>query len=416
MTKKVFHSKIMIFLIAVILILLPFSINKPDETQLYSIVLGVGIDKAGDQYEISTQIVTSKANQGFLETLQVHSATADNVLGAVEKLGLHLGKIAGFGNASVIVFSEEVAKEGIAETLDFFLRSQRLNSNPIIIITQSKAKDILNDVAKIDESFNYTLNSLAKLNGDFASGTIITLNDFLNNYYSKTKASVVAQINETTEESEGIEIPQNSSNGSGGSVGSVQTSATTGGEGSNQTIYISNTGESSLFVGSKQIATIGPKVVEGMNTLLTSKRNAFTVKNVTDEIYTNASVALSIKDCKIERKLKFSSQGIPRAYYKVKYNLIVEQIQDGRDEILLDGSKDYLTPTLKQKLKDQIMQTASEALQIFKGYNADVYGIQDAFLKYHPKKWQRYLNNLANKDDAFQNVEFFLDIQIDADV
>ena len=127
MTKKMLHSKIMIFIFIAFVLLFPATINMPDQTQTYSVVLGVGIDKKNDEYEISTQILTSKANQGFLESLQVHSAKGKNILDAVEELSLHLGRISGFGNTSVIVFCEEVAKEGIAEHLDFFLRSKRLN-------------------------------------------------------------------------------------------------------------------------------------------------------------------------------------------------------------------------------------------------------------------------------------------------
>ena len=64
MTKKMLHSKIMIFIFIVFILLFPITINMPDQTQTYSIVLGVGIDKKGDEYEISTQILTSKTNQG----------------------------------------------------------------------------------------------------------------------------------------------------------------------------------------------------------------------------------------------------------------------------------------------------------------------------------------------------------------
>ena len=69
MVRKILHSKIMIFIIIVFLILFPFTINMPDQTQSYSVVLGVGIDKSDEGYEISTQILTSKANQGFLESI-----------------------------------------------------------------------------------------------------------------------------------------------------------------------------------------------------------------------------------------------------------------------------------------------------------------------------------------------------------
>lgn len=426
MIRKLSNSKIMIFILIACALLIPATINIPEQPSTYSLVLGVGIDKSENEYEVSTQILTSKTNQGFLESLQVHSATAGNILLAVEKLALHLGKISGFGSTSVIVFSEEVAKEGIAETLDFFLRSKRLNGNPFLIVTNKSAKSVLSDVAKIDESFNYSLNSLAKLNSEASVGAIMTLVDFMNNYYSGTTASVISQINETTQENQGILIPsQNDSSGSAGANGgAVQTMASqavltnaSASTNDSQKKVVSNDGYSSLFVGAKQIATLTPKDCEGMNTLLNLKRNVFTVKDVNDEVYHNATVVLSIKDVKKTRVLKFSNQGVPRVYYTIKYALKVEQIREkNNDEIVLSGISNYLTPTLSKMLTNQIKQTASDAINLFKKYNADVYGLQQAFYKHHPKQWQKYLHSLQNGQNAFKNIEFFVDLQLSGNV
>ena len=413
MTKKLLHSKIMIFLLIAFALLLPSTINMPDQTQNYSVVLGVGIDKAGGEYEVSTQVLTSKASQGFLESLQVHSAKGTNMLDAVEKLSVHLGRISGFGNTSILVFSEEVAKDGIAEMLDFFVRSKRLNGNPFIVITQKSAKDLLSDAAKIDESFNYSLNSLAKLNQEFANGTILTLEQFLNNYYSNTTASVIAQINETENEDDGILVPESMGEGSSGASGGENQS---GGD-SNQSVQnsqkvISNTGQSSLFVGSKQVAVLSPEQVEGINILNGIKRNSATVENVTDSIYQNATVALSIKDSFSTKTLKFKN-GIPQVFYEVHYVFKVEQImQNGTDLIILNGSNNFLTPALEQKLRQKIMTYASNSINLMKEYNADVYGLQQAFFRFHPKQWKKYIKSLPNKSQSFQNIEFFLNIKI----
>ena len=326
MIRKLTHSKIMIFLIIIFVWLFPATINMPDQTQQYSVVLGVGIDKAGEQYEVSTQVLTSKSNQGFLEALQVHSSVGKNIMDAIEKLSLHTGRIAGFGNTSVIVFSEEVAQEGIEQFLDFFVRSKRLNGNPVLMITKNKAKDILSDVAKIDESFNYSLNSLAHLNKEFASGTMCTMEDFLDDYFSETKATFVAQVNEETDDSKGIEIPsQNSSTSSsgvdGGGYGGSQTTA-----GGDNKKVLSNSGESSLFKDSKQIAVASEKIVEGYNILNKSVRNIYTIDNVNDEIYHNAQVVISVKNKILTKKYEFSKTGIPRVIFEIHYTLKVEQI------------------------------------------------------------------------------------------
>ena len=414
MVRKILHSKIMIFIIIIFAILFPFTINMPDQTQSYSIVLGVGIDKSQEGYEISTQILTSKASQGFLETLQVHSAMGKNVLDAVEELSLHLGRISGFGNTSVIVFSEEVAKDGISETLDFFLRSKRLNGNPFIVVTKNKAKDILSDAAKIDESFNYNLNSLAKLNRDFANGTIMTMENFLNNYYSGTTASVISQINQTNNDYDGVMIPDtNSQSSSGGANGGSSEGQSIGGTEGGNTRVLSNKGDSSVFVGSKQIASIDSHIVEGMNTLLYTKRNSYTIKNVSDAYFHNATVVLSQKNSNLTRTLKFSPNGIPRIYYNIKYTMKVEQVlQDGINQVILDGSQNYMTNTLKQKINEYVKEQVATSLNMFKKLNADVYGFQQAFAKYHPKKWQSFLDGLENKNEAFKKIEVFVKIEL----
>ena len=424
MTRKMLHSKIMIFLLIAFVLLFPSTINMPDQTQTYSVVLGVGIDKSGDEFEISTQVLTSKTNQGFLESLQVHSTKGENILDAVEKLSVHLGRISGFGNTSVLVFSEEVAKEGIAEMLDFFIRSKRLNGNPFILVTQKSAKDLLSDVAKIDESFNYSLNSLAKLNSEFASGTILTLEDFLNNYYGGTTASIIAQINETTNEDDGILVPEGNGTGSGGAsgdsgggdsggeMGGQSQGGSSGGASQSSKKVISNTGQSSLFVGSKQVAVLSPEDLEGINILLGLKRNSATVENVTDNIYQNATVALSVKNSVKTKSLKFKN-GIPQVYFDIHYVFKVEQImQNGNDQIILNGSNNYITPALKQKIREKILTYAAKSVNLCKEYNADVYGLQDAFYKFHPKQWKKYIKSLPDKSTAFQNIEFFLNIKI----
>ena len=403
-------------MIIIFVVLFPFTINMPDQTQSYSIVLGVGIDKSEEGYEISTQILTSKANQGFLETLQVHSAKGKNMLDAVEELSLHLGRISGFGNTSAIVFSEDVAKEGIAETLDFFLRSKRLNGNPFIVVSRNKAKNILSDAAKIDESFNYNINSLAKLNRDFANGTIMTMENFLNNYYSGTTASVISQINQTNNDYDGVMIPDtNSQSSSGGANGGSSSSEgqSSGGSEGGETRVLSNKGDSSVFIGSKQVANIDAHVVEGMNTLLYTKRNSYTINNVSDAYFHNATVVLSQKNSYLTRVLKFSKNGIPRVYFDIHYTMKVEQIlQDGINQVILDGSQNYMTPTLQQKIQEYIREQTAVSLNIFKELNADVYGFQQSFAKYHPKKWKKFLDGLDNQKDAFKKVEVFMKIQL----
>lgn len=415
MIKKLLHSKIMIFILALFLVALPATINRPDQTQQFSIVLGVGIDKSDEGYEVSTQILTSKANQGFLESLQVHSTKGKNILDAVEKLSLHIGRIAGFGNNSVIVMSQEVSTEDVGSTLDFFLRSKRLNGNPVIIVTENKAKDILSDVAKIDESFNYSLNSVAQLNDAFAAGAMCTLEQFLDNYYGGRTSSIVGVVKETNNIDDGIEIPPG--NGSSDSSGANQSGGQSGGgnggssSGESEQKVLSNDGSGAIFKNGKLVTIVDSDAIEGINILTGSNRNVYTIENVNDEIYHNATVVLSVRNKVKTKQSKFSKNGIPRIYYNINYTIKVEQIiQNGNDRIVLDGSKNYVSPELEKRFKQEVSRIVSSSINIAKAYNVDVYDAQMTLYRHHLKQWKNYIKSLPNKDDAFKNIEFFLNI------
>ena len=138
-----------------------------------------------------------------------------------------------------------------------------------------------------------------------------------------------------------------------------------------------------------------------------------TIKNVNDGIFKNADVVLSVRNKILTKRTGFSKQGIPRVLYDISYTLKVEQIiQSGNDKIVLDGSKNYITPELERRFKLEVMRITSEAVQLSKSYNADVYGLQTSFYRHHPNKWTEYLKNLPNKDDAYNNIEFFLNIKM----
>ncbi len=404
-------SKIMIFILILFIITIPATINMPDQTQQYSVVLGVGIDKQDDEYEVSTQILTSKASQGFLESLQVHSAKGKNILDAVERVSLHIGRISGFGNTSVIVISETVTDENIANLLDFFLRSKRLNGNPIIMVTQGKAKDILSDVAKIDESFNYSLNTLAQQNQNFAPGATCTLEQFLNDYYGKKSASMLGIINQTTDSSSGIEIPTDSGSSSSSGANMASGDSSGGGEGG-ETKVLSNVGNAAIFANGKQIAVFDEKTIEGINILVGSSKNVYTIENVNDNIYHNATVVLSVRN-KVRTDQVTFKNGKPRICYNINYTLKVEQIlQNGNDRIILDGSNDYLTDELVDRFKMEVSRKVANSLIKTKEVNADVYGAQMKFFRFKNKQWNEYLSKLENKDDAYKNIEFFLNIRV----
>lgn len=403
----------MIFILIIFAIYFPLTINMTKQTDRRIVVIAVGIDKNEADYTVSMQMIVPGASTSFKENLQVYSASGDNILQTIENLSIHIGKITGLGNLSAIVFGKEMAKQGIVETLDFFVRSKRINDNSTIITTNAKAKTLLEKVALIDNNFAYSVNSLAKLNGTSSNTGFSSVESFLSDYYSGTIASAVAQINQVSDDTEGISTKPQSSQSGDSSVPTVASAGEEGQDQQNENNVLSNNGDTSIFVGGKEVAVFDAQQMFGFGILTReSQRAVFTLKNVSDNFLNNAEVVMSLKGKTLAREYTFKN-GVPQVKNHVKLIVKIEQIrQENKDLDQMDGTYDYLTDEVKRLLKLQIVNQISESINLSKQYNADILKVQDMFFKFKHDQWNKYLKTLPDKADAYKNIEFFTDIQI----
>lgn len=403
----------MVFILIIFAIYFPLTINMTKQTDRRTIVVAVGIDKNETDYTVSMQMIVPEANTSFKENLQVYSANGDNILQTIENLSIHTGKITGLGNLSAIVFGKEMAKQGIVETLDFFVRSKRINDNPTIITTNAKAKTLLEKVALIDNNFEYSVNSLAKLNRTSSNTGFSSVESFLSDYYSGTIASTVAQINQVPDDTEGISTKPQSSQSGDSSVPTVASAEEEGQNQQNENNVLSNDGDTSIFVGGKEVAVFNAQQMRGFGILTrASQRAVFTLKNVSDNFLNNADVVMSLKGKTLAREYTFKN-GVPQVKNHVKLVVKIEQIrQENKNLDQMDGTYDYLTNEVKRLLKLQIANQISDSINLSKQFNADILKVQDMFYKFKHDQWNKYLKNLPDQTEAYKNIEFFTDIQI----
>ena len=107
------------------------------------LVSGLGIDKKGDQYSITLQVINPSANQkdainpngGY-----TYTQMGKSIPEAIEKIKKDTLKKPILDTLQIVAFSESLAKEdGLSETLDFLVRDPRVPAhiNTIIIKIQS---------------------------------------------------------------------------------------------------------------------------------------------------------------------------------------------------------------------------------------------------------------------------------------
>lgn len=120
------------------------------ELNEYSIATGIAIDKCDEGIEVSFLIsnTSTGSNNGQSQSDQaeivVYSGKGESIYEAIKDIALVTPKEIYIGHSSIIMISDEVAKDGIGDILDFFLRYPNIRKDSLVVLSKnSKAKDVL---------------------------------------------------------------------------------------------------------------------------------------------------------------------------------------------------------------------------------------------------------------------------------
>ena len=174
-------------IISILLTLLLTGCFNYKELNEYSIVTGIAIDKKDNKYELSLLISNSPKNSSDnskKETqIVVYSGLGDTIFEALKDVELISPKEIYLGHFSILVIGEDVAKEGVNNILDFFLRDTNAKKNFYIAIAKNcKAKDTLKIITPLadfpSQNISDNLISTNKLQGIISN---MNFNKFLSN-------------------------------------------------------------------------------------------------------------------------------------------------------------------------------------------------------------------------------------------
>ncbi|MBH5319753.1 Ger(x)C family spore germination protein [Paenibacillus sp. GSMTC-2017] len=126
-----------------------------------AIVAAIGIDKQGEKYLVSVQVVDPaevSANKGTSGSSPVttYHETGDTIFEAIRKMTTVTPRKLYFAHLRMFIISEELAKEGIAEALDLFSRDPEARTDFYLVIAKDaraiEVLDILTPMEKIPAS------------------------------------------------------------------------------------------------------------------------------------------------------------------------------------------------------------------------------------------------------------------------
>ncbi|KGX85240.1 Ger(x)C family spore germination protein [Pontibacillus marinus] len=121
-----------------------------------AIVTGIGIDKAEEGYEVSVQIINPAevaAKQLTTRTaVSSYTASGKSLFDAIRNLIEVTPRKVYLSHTRIVIFSEELAKEGISDTIDFLVRDHELRTDFYLAIAKGySAKQMLNILTPLDK-------------------------------------------------------------------------------------------------------------------------------------------------------------------------------------------------------------------------------------------------------------------------
>ncbi|WML54534.1 Ger(x)C family spore germination protein [Neobacillus sp. PS3-12] len=146
-------------LVLITLILIPILTgcwNRRELNEL-ALVVAMSIDKSGNQYSISTQVVdpgevSVSARGGGRAPVTTYDEKGKHLFEAVRRMTTVSPRKLYWSHLQMLVISEEVAKDGLNNILDFFTRDNEFRKDFYIVVSKNiQAKEILRNLTSIEK-------------------------------------------------------------------------------------------------------------------------------------------------------------------------------------------------------------------------------------------------------------------------
>lgn len=372
MSQKLNTNKFLCLLILILIVLLLTGCWDRQEVNDLALVIATGIDKKSDDtIELSVQVYIPKASGsqksmeggsgGGNEQTLVRSAEGITIADAMSKLQEKLPRLIFWGHNEVLIFEDELAKDGITSHIDFILRHPQLRQRSQLFVSKQKAKEILSLSPPLERDSSEVLREL----GNLKIGMEVTTKEVSQMLISESGDCALPLIKILPPEA---------------------------GKDNKETIaYITGT---ALFKHDKMVGQIDDSVTRGLLWLRNEVRLAIiTVQPEKAEGYVSMNLLLA------------NSKLIPKIE-DGKWKIILKTESDVdiiQNTTHLDMSKPEVVEMLEKQLDKETKNKVRLALaQVQKDMKTDIIGFADSFHRAYPDVWEHEKHRW---DEIFPNVE-----------
>ncbi|MFE5319278.1 Ger(x)C family spore germination protein [Paenibacillus sp. NPDC056579] len=212
--------KRIVFLIVILVIVIGITgcWNRQELNEI-AITVAMGLDKRGNQYQVSVQIVNpsevsaKKGSASKGTPVATYSETGKTVSEALRKMVNKAPRVLYFSHLRLLVIGEGLAKEGIGEVLDYLSREYSFRTDFYLVISKGVPAERILEVYTLPQEVipaNKIFRSLQNSSKLWGAATEITLDGVISDATKDGKQPVLSGISITgAKESESIETKSN---------------------------------------------------------------------------------------------------------------------------------------------------------------------------------------------------------------
>lgn len=432
MSKNLIY--IIFFLVLLIFFIYGFSVSYTSHNiSNLAYVLALGIDKGENaKLKISAQFAknTISSENGSSDSSSNNILTAceaDSIFSALNILNSYIGKEINLAHCSVIIFSEEIAKEGLYNEVYSIANNEEIRPSTNFVISNCSAYDYLNNtnpiIEKLTTKYFDTFSITSRFTGYFSN---ITIGNFFHNLvkgnYDSTAIMGGLNLTARSEENKQDSGNNNSSEDSSDSsdTSNRNSSSQNFENSSNQNVQIT---PDNLIAGSSSI--VGKRGNENLG-LAVFNKDKYCGQLTATETICHLLIANEINTCIFTIPNPFNEndsiefQIIPEKKSKISSNYdndnfkFVIDLYLNANIIDIEKNLNFEDPEVLEKFATSLTNSLNSKFEkyfkkVSKEYNSDIDKFYLSILKYFPT--QDSLNNLDWKQ-KYMNSEFSCNINI----
>ncbi len=432
---KLVKSGIFFGFLILFVIMFPSVVYKTAESERVAITVMLGIDIVDGtieegQIELSLMFLTPQSSNNLNKNYAVVTTVGHNVTDCLYKIETKIGKEVGLSHCQVIIVSLDVAQDNLLKYLDSFTRNNDLTTNALIICSQEPKKLI---DAQISESstVSLSLEDLLNYNSENMFTKDVNLERFYMEYFDESSVSFVPIINTKENQDQNSSSQSSSSSSNGGSNSGDNTSSSnssssntkegdkgsssdsTSGSNGKANIEIDYNGEVAVFQHGTMVARLESDEAKIFNLLSKNVvKSTIHVENVSTRYIDDADFSVRVKNKTLRSGYSFV-QGKPT--YTVNMTLLCELQEVNTNQYSIDAISlvnTHITEELQQALKGKILEDYSQAINMAKENNIDMFYLKKYFYRLCTKEWQDYMLNLDANENFMKDVIFILNVNI----